>query len=60
MQYQIYKDNQNLWRWRFLAANHETIAVSSESYHNRDDCVHSIHIVQSSAHAPIYDMTQQR
>lgn len=31
----IYRDTQGLWRWRYVASNGETIAVSSESCHAR-------------------------
>jgi len=56
MQFQIYKDVQNHWRWRLLAANHKTIADSGESYWNRDDCLKAIALVKSSAAAPVYEV----
>ena len=56
MYYQIYRDAQNYWRWRLRAANNETIAVSSESYHNKSDCLHSINLVKRSSAAPVYEV----
>lgn len=55
MYYQIYRDSANFWRWRLKAANHEVIAVSSESYYNKSDCQHAIGLVKSSWDAPVYD-----
>jgi uncharacterized protein len=52
--YWMYKDNQNLWRWRYDSSNHKTIAVSSESYHNRADCEHSIAIMKSSYSSEVW------
>jgi uncharacterized protein len=57
MTYYIYKDNQGLWRWYVNASNGKTIAVSSESYYNRQDCLHGIELVQGSKGAPIYDIS---
>lgn len=37
------------WRWRLRAGNGEIIAVSSESYMNKDDCLRSIDIVRMAA-----------
>lgn len=45
----IYKDTSKQWRWRFVATNGKTIAVSSESYHNLFDCEHSIALVKKDA-----------
>lgn len=53
--YQIYKDSQSQWRWRFVASNGKTIAVSSEAYHNKNDCLHSISLVKASQQAPVYE-----
>jgi uncharacterized protein YegP (UPF0339 family) len=57
MIYYIYKDNQGLWRWYVNASNGKTIAVSSESYYNKQDCLHGIELVQGSSGAPIYDLS---
>lgn len=36
---QIIQDKAGEWRWRLLAANGETLAVSSESYTRDEDAV---------------------
>jgi uncharacterized protein YegP (UPF0339 family) len=56
MTYYIYKDSQGLWRWYVAAANNKTIAVSSESYYNKQDCIHSIDLVKSSYSALVYEI----
>lgn len=55
MVYYIYKDSQNYWRWTLYAANNEAIAVSSESYWNKSDCLHAISLVKGSSSAPVYE-----
>lgn len=39
--FEIYKDKRGEWRFRLVAPNHKTIAVS-EGYHNKADCIHAI------------------
>ena len=56
MKYEVYKDTRGEWRWRFKAANGFMIAVSSEGYVNKSDCLHSVNLVQSSAVAPVYEI----
>ncbi len=34
----VFKDVADEWRWRRVAANQESIAVSGEGYHNLRDC----------------------
>lgn len=43
------KDNQGQWYWIYYARNGKAIARSSESYHNRTDCEHSINLVKGSS-----------
>jgi uncharacterized protein len=45
----VHKDVSKQWRWRFVATNGKTIAVSSESYHNLTDCEQSIQLVKTQA-----------
>ena len=52
--YWLYKDNQNMWRWKYDASNGRTISVSSESYHNRADCERSIEIMKQSHSSPTW------
>lgn len=35
----IYKDNEGLWRWRRTASNGRIVGSSSQGYVNRADCV---------------------
>lgn len=58
------KDNQGQWYWLFIAGNAvpnpKVIARSSESYHNRQDCLHSIALVQKwAASAKVYDQVHK-
>ena len=56
MYFQTHQDNRGEWRWRFRAANHETIAVSSEGYSSKAACLRSIELVKQGAPAaPVYD-----
>lgn len=56
--YQLNKDEGEQWYWIFKAKNSKTIAKSSESYHNRLDCIASIHLIKQSNTSPIWDMTK--
>lgn len=47
--YVMYQDTAGYWRWTFHASNHLKIAVSSEGYVNKADCMRSIDIIASSA-----------
>ncbi|RMX08133.1 DUF1508 domain-containing protein [Corticibacter populi] len=47
----VYKDNASEWRWRYVATNGKTIAVSSESYNNLVDCEHSVGLMKASSSA---------
>lgn len=39
MKHEFYKDHAGEWRWRITAANGNILAVSSEGYHNKADCI---------------------
>lgn len=52
--YWMYRDARNEWRWTYHAANGEEIAVSSESYRNRTDCLRSIEIMKASYSSEIW------
>jgi len=52
MYYEYYQDATHFWRWTAMAANHEPIAVSSESYYNERDCLHAIDLMRGSGGAP--------
>jgi uncharacterized protein YegP (UPF0339 family) len=55
MEYQVYTDASSQWRWRLQAANNRIIAVSSESYVNKQDCLNAITLVKSSSSAPVVE-----
>jgi hypothetical protein len=60
MYFILYKDATGEWRWNYNAENHKIIACSSESYHNKQDAIHSINLVKTgAAAAPIYDKTTE-
>ena len=48
------KDNSGYWYWIYYASNGKAIARSSESYVRRQDCEHSISLMQGSANHPIF------
>lgn len=53
--YWMYKDNAGQWRWTYYARNKEAIAVSSESYVRKDDCLHGIRLMQGSGSDLIWE-----
>jgi len=53
--FEVYKDNQGEWRWRYKARNNETISVSSEGYNDKRDAVHSINLMKESYSAKVED-----
>ena len=55
MYFYLYKDTTGQWRWRLNAANHETIAVSSESYVRKTDAEYGITLTKSAFNAPVYE-----
>jgi len=48
-QFEVYKDNARLFRWRLRASNSVIIAESSEGYHNRSDCENAVNLVRNEA-----------
>lgn len=58
MEFQIYKDRQEKYRWRLVATNGRTIADSGEGYNNKTDCQHGINLVKNyAASARVVDLT---
>lgn len=41
------------WRWRFVASNGRVIAISSEGYWNRIECLQGITLLKNSGNAPV-------
>ena len=46
-QFEVYKDEMRLFRWRLRAKDNRIIAESSEGYHNRSDCENAVNSVRS-------------
>lgn len=44
---QFYKDNDDLYRWRYLSKNGRVLADSGESYRRKDACLRAWRIVRS-------------
>jgi uncharacterized protein YegP (UPF0339 family) len=51
--YEVYKDRNGEWRWRYIAANGRIIGDSAEGYVNKSDCVAGIGLMKASSSAPI-------
>lgn len=61
MYFILYKDANDQWRWNINSTNHKKIAMSSESYINKQDAIHSINLVKNgAATAGVYDKTQEK
>jgi uncharacterized protein YegP (UPF0339 family) len=59
MVFALYKDTRQEWRWTLAADNSEVLAVSSEGYKNRTDCVHAINLIKKGASTTsIYDTSK--
>lgn len=43
----FFKDVSGQWRWRMIAGNGLTLAVSSEAYKNRQDCLEAWNTVRA-------------
>lgn len=37
MTFEVYEDKEGKWRWRLIAANHEIVADSGQSYTSRNE-----------------------
>ena len=48
-QFEVYKDNARLFRWRLRAGNNAIIAESCEGFHNRSDCENAVILVMNEA-----------
>lgn len=55
MKFYIFKDASGYWRWHLMAANNRIIADSGESYHNEQDCLWAVGLVQDTTRqTPVY------
>jgi uncharacterized protein YegP (UPF0339 family) len=50
--YEVHQDSSRQWRWRYVASNGKIIAVSSEAYVGKADCLRSIEIMKESENSP--------
>lgn len=55
MKFHIYKDNNNEYRWRLVAANGKIIADSGEGYTTKSACQAGIDLVKGAATAPVVE-----
>jgi uncharacterized protein YegP (UPF0339 family) len=55
--YYVYRDNRGEYRWTYEASNGKTIAVSSEGYVAKSDCVNGINLMNASYANPVFDST---
>lgn len=55
--YWVYRDVRNEFRWTYEASNGLTIAVSSEGYKRKADCLGSIDLMKGSTYSPIWGPT---
>ena len=53
--YLVSRDSRSEWRWSFVAKNGRIIAVSSEGYKNKSDCLHAIDLGKGSYNAPVHE-----
>lgn len=47
--FEIYKDKDGEWRWRLIAKNNRTVAVSGEGFRRKGQAVKSIALLRSLA-----------
>jgi uncharacterized protein YegP (UPF0339 family) len=60
MRFVMFRDSNGMWRWKLLAANNRSIAVSGEGYHNEADCASALELIQTGAAsaAVVVDVTK--
>jgi uncharacterized protein YegP (UPF0339 family) len=56
MTYFIYKDAEKRWCWRLRTSNGKIIAISSEGYKSKPDCLAAIKLVQASGIATVKEV----
>lgn len=52
--FEVFEDKRGELRWRFVADNGQTIAVSSEGYGSRDALMRSVAICQDAPQVDVY------
>ena len=59
--FEIYKDDNQEWRWRFKATNGETIAVSNRGYRSQGFLLYGLKLIKQEApDAPMFDELDER
>lgn len=58
--YFIYRDTRGEFRWTYEASNGMTIAVSSEGYARKADCLRGIALMKNSGHSPVFEHSNCR
>lgn len=53
MRFVMFKDKGREWRWRLVARNGRSIAVSGEGYKRRGAALKAIHRVRAASNTPI-------
>ena len=53
MEYRIYRDANNQWRWRLVADNDKIVADSGQGYDKKTDCLHAIGLIKISSGTPV-------
>jgi uncharacterized protein YegP (UPF0339 family) len=48
-QFEVYKGNDRLFRWRLRTSDNRIIAESCEGYFNRSDCENDVSVVRNEA-----------
>jgi len=48
-QFEVYKDNNRLFRWRLRSKDNRIIAEGGEGFHNRSDCENAVNLVRVEA-----------
>ncbi|MGA2680665.1 MAG: DUF1508 domain-containing protein [Candidatus Bathyarchaeia archaeon] len=48
-QFEVYKDNARLFRWRLRVNDNDIIAESCEGYQNRSGCENAVNLVRNEA-----------
>jgi uncharacterized protein YegP (UPF0339 family) len=49
MEFEIYQDTKREWRWTLKGKNGEPLAVSSEGYKNKFDCMAAMELFREGA-----------
>jgi uncharacterized protein YegP (UPF0339 family) len=53
--YWMYTDSRQEWRWVYYGKNGEEIAVSSEGYTTKKNCLNGVEIMQASRNSTVYE-----